>query len=158
MRVVGKDCVKWKLTLLAIAGGSGTYAEAGERFTQVLQERFGIVDVGIDFGAANGGDGLDFVQLKFTGNFFDNFGLDRTLMIDECVDQGMFAEQVDDAGNAHRIKMNGVHSGRTKNRLGSSAGSFQTFHNVFVSLFLGHRRGAATQHNTLAELAKLRKL
>src|SRR5580700_2990289 len=115
MRVVGKDCVKWKLTLLAIAGGSGAYAEAGESFAQVLQEGLGIVDVGIDFGAAVGSDGLDFVQLKFAGNFFDNFGLNGPLMIDESVDQRMFAEQIDDARNTQRIEVNGVHSGRTEN-------------------------------------------
>ncbi len=82
---------------LSAARGGGTGAESREGLAQVLQKGFGVVNVRINPGLTIRGDGLDFVQFELARDFFDGFRLDGALVVDECVDESVFAEQVDDA-------------------------------------------------------------
>jgi len=63
----------------------GMQAETGERFTQILDESFGVINVSIDSGAASWSNGFDFVKLEFASDLFDNFRLDRALLLDKAV-------------------------------------------------------------------------
>src|ERR1700682_3394259 len=142
-----------KRELLAVARGGGADAEAGESFTEVLQEGFGIIYVSIDPGATIWGDRLDFIQLEFPRDLFDNFGLDGTLLFNESVDERVFAEQINDTRDAERIEINHIHGLRAEDGFRSCTSCRQTFGDVLVSLFLGQRSGFAAEHDTLPQLA-----
>ena len=69
---------------LARADG-GVKTEAREGLTQILNEGFRIINVGIDSGATSWSDGFDFVKLEFARDLFDDLGLNRALLFDKPI-------------------------------------------------------------------------
>ena len=75
LRRLSYDFPTGEMGLFAFAGARGSDPEAGEGLAEVLQEGFRIVDIRVAPDTARRGNGFDFVQLEFVGEFFHSFGL-----------------------------------------------------------------------------------
>jgi hypothetical protein len=66
---------------------SGIVPESRESLSEILDERFRIINVGIDPHAVRGSSRFDFIELKFMRDVFNDFGQDRPLLFDVSVDE-----------------------------------------------------------------------
>ena len=93
------------------------------------------------------------IQLKFARHIFDDFWLDGALLFDESIDQGVFAKDIEDAGNSTRKGVQESQGVEGKNFM-DGAGDAEALADIGLSLFESERRGPAANGDTLTKLAK----
>ncbi len=100
--------------------------------------------------------GIDDVQLKIVGHFFDDISRHRIAMIDEGADQAVFAQQIRDPGDSSGVAVYGRNGFRSENVGILGAGNSQAFLNVPLRFFQSELTSLRAQGNALPELAQLR--
>jgi hypothetical protein len=97
-------------------------------------------------------DGI--VKHELMRGVLDDPGWNRANLLDVGTDEGLFAEEIQDAGNAAGIMMGGVHGRGFKEGLICRAGNLQALLDVPVSLLAVERSGFTPERNSLAKLAE----
>ena len=98
------------------------------------------------------------VKLKFAGDFRNETRGDWLDLFRAGVDESVFAEQIQDAGDAARVKVHGVPSIGGKDARAVGAGGMQARLDVLVGFVERESGSLAAQRNALFDLAKFRLL
>src|ERR1700691_5815023 len=98
--------------------------------------------------------GVAIVQVKIAGYGIDDFARDRSSLIDERAHQTVFAEQVDDSRNAHRVTENGDGRFGIKNRLAIRSGDAKALVDIRLGFFKIKRMRLGAQGQALTKLAQ----
>src|ERR1700687_3501471 len=89
-------------------------------------------------------------------SFMHNARRNRLRLIDERIDERVFAEQICDARNTSGIFVNRFHGLRRENGSSVSAADTKTFVYVSSHFFVGERLRSAPHGNALTQLAEPR--